>query len=272
MHRLIQQFHQSYSMDKSILEIPSTSAVFNFGQNFYGQTPLTPNTLADFISSSSTWQQLLSFHHLLATDEYVTYVDNLYRHSRDKFGESWKYFDITNVIFGSALLLQPENYLEIGVRRGRSVCCLAKASPNTNIYACDMWVANYAGIPNPGPEFVSEELARFGFLGKLDFINGNSHETLPELRNNRPDLYFDMITVDGDHSADGAMQDLEDVFPRLKKGGVLVFDDISHPSHPYLGRVWKSFVAKHPELKSFEYSDLGYGVAFAIKGDSLGPQ
>lgn len=254
-------------MIPSKIEIPGTDSIFNFGKNFYGSVPLTARTLADFIASPSTWESLLSFHHQLATDEYVHYVDNLYRHGRSRFGSSWNYYDITNVVFGTALLLQPESYLEIGVRRGRSVCCVAKASPDTTIYACDMWMANYAGIPNPGPEFVTEELSRFGYRGDLKFINGNSHQTVPELFSSNPSLYFDMITVDGDHSAEGALKDLEDVEPRLKKGGVLVFDDISHPSHPELAGVWQSFVTARPYLKSFEYKDLGYGVAFAIKGD-----
>ncbi len=245
----------------------SNTALFECGKNFYGKVALTAQSLADFISSSSTWEQLLSFHHQLATDEYVHYVDNLYRHGRSKFGSSWKYFDITNVVFGTSLLLQPTNYLEIGVRRGRSVCCAAKGNPSVNIVACDMWMQNYAGIPNPGPEFVTEELARLGFKGKLDFVNGNSHETLPQLFAANPGLTFDMITVDGDHSAEGALQDLEDVEPRLNKGGVIVFDDISHPSHPYLLDVWQAFLAKRPYMRSFEFKDLGYGVAFAIKGD-----
>jgi len=50
---------------------------------------------------------------------------------------------------------------------------------------------------------------------------------------------FDLITVDGDHSEEGAFDDLLNVIPHLNVGGILVFDDIAHPTHPYLLGVWK---------------------------------
>jgi predicted O-methyltransferase YrrM len=78
-------------------------------------------------------------------------------------------------------------------------------------------------------------------------------------------LKFDLITVDGDHSAEGATKDLEDVIPYLSVGGVLVFDDISHPQHRYLLDVWKSVISKHNNLTDYCFTEIGYGVAFAIK-------
>jgi len=74
-----------------------------------------------------------------------------------------------------------------------------------------------------------------------------------------------MITVDGDHSEAGALDDLKNVIPHLSVGGILVFDDIAHPAHPYLINVWKKTMAQFPFLTSFEFTELGYGVAFAIR-------
>jgi predicted O-methyltransferase YrrM len=120
-------------------------------------------------------------------------------------------------------------------------------------------------MANPGPDLVKSELARNGHKGTLVFANGDSHVILPQLFAQRPQLRFDLITVDGDHSAEGAYRDLCDVAPQLQPGGVLVFDDISHPAHPYLIAVWRKFIAEHPYLSSHEYSQQGYGVAFAIR-------
>ena len=73
-----------------------------------------------------------------------------------------------------------------------------------------------------------------------------------------------MITVDGDHSEDGAYADLSNVIQRLAPGGILVFDDIAHPSHPYLIDCWRRATAKHPNLLTYEYVETGYGIAFAV--------
>ena len=76
---------------------------------------------------------------------------------------------------------------------------------------------------------------------------------------------FDLITVDGDHSEVGAWEDLITVIPRLATGGVLVFDDIAHPAHPYLLGVWRRALARFPFLSGHEFTETGYGVAFAVR-------
>lgn len=253
------------SQPKEAAMAPSNSNVAHLDQNFYGQVLLTPQTLANIASSAETWAEILMFHKYLATDPYVSYLDQFYRLALKRYGAHWNYFDISNVVYAAAKTTQPTRYLEIGVRRGRTLCCAVEACPNVDLYAFDMWVQNYAGMDNPGPDFVRSELKRHGHTGKAEFINGNSHQTLPAFFAANPGMQFDMITVDGDHTAQGAMQDLEDVLPHLAPGGILIFDDISHPQHMYLLEVWKMLMSKHPELSDFCYTEAGYGVAFAIK-------
>ncbi|OGS35872.1 MAG: hypothetical protein A2293_07230 [Elusimicrobia bacterium RIFOXYB2_FULL_49_7] len=232
---------------------------------FYGKVNLNPKTLANMAASDEIWSEILSFNSQLASDEYVSYLDKWYRECHSRFGRHWYYLDIVNVLYGASKAVKPKNYLEIGVRRGRSVCMVAKATPTVNIFAFDMWKANYAGMDNPGPDFVRSELSRMGHRGQVQFVNGNSHETLKRFFLDNPTLTFDMMTVDGDHSEVGAAQDLNDVIPHLSVGGILVFDDISHPSHPYLLNLWKKTIAAHPGLVSYEFTEMGYGVAFAIR-------
>jgi predicted O-methyltransferase YrrM len=89
--------------------------------------------------------------------------------------------------------------------------------------------------------------------------------TVPEYFRRHPDRFFDLITVDGDHSAAGAAADIENVMPRLKIGGALVFDDIANPAHPELREVWDRVVARSDRFASWSFSELGFGIAFAIK-------
>ena len=53
-----------------------------------------------------------------------------------------------------------------------------------------------------------------------------------------PNLFFDLITIDGDHSLKGALRDIKNVLPRLKIGGAIIFDDISSHEHMYLKKLW----------------------------------
>ena len=128
-----------------------------------------------------------------------------------------------------------------------------------------MWIDDYAGMENPGPDHVRSELEKVGHRGKLELIDGNSHSVVPALFRERPELSFDLITVDGDHSVKGAAQDLEDVLPRLNIGGVLVFDDTRHPAHPELHDVWHSVVGSQRRYATWEFDDVGYGVALAVR-------
>lgn len=239
--------------------------VFNTQPAFYDSVLLNPSTLAVYAKSAENWAEILGFHSYLVNDKYTAYLDGYYRRCRELFGAAWMYYDIVNVLFAASKLAQPKNYLEIGVRRGRSVCTVAKGCPTVNIFAFDMWQQNYAGMDNPGPDFVQNELKKAGHQGRVSFFNGNSHETLPQFFSQNPGLQFDMITVDGDHTEQGALQDLRDVIPHIALGGVLVFDDICHPQHPYLLQVWRTIMAENLNFKFFEYTDAGYGIAFAIR-------
>ncbi|CAB4762253.1 unannotated protein [freshwater metagenome] len=231
----------------------------------YGPVILTPQILASIAASPETMEEILLFHEQLATDKYVRYVDTYYWEGLRRFGRHWRFMDISTVLYAAAKVLQPRNYLEIGVRRGRSISMVVRACPSVKIAAFDLWVSNYAGMENPGPDFVREELIRQGHTGTISFFNGDSHQTIPKVFAASPDVLFDMITVDGDHSEAGAYDDLCNVIPRLAVGGVLVFDDVAHPLHPELVGVWRKALARFPALVAYEFTESGFGVAFAIR-------
>lgn len=200
----------------------------------------------------------------LEPDEYSKYLSRYYREGLKRFGDDWIYADIVTTLLCLSDLIKPNNYLEIGVRRGRSAAAVALKSPNCKMEFFDMWMENYAGMDNPGPDFVSKELSKIGHKGQINFHNGNSHITLKNFLAS-DDSVFDLITVDGDHSYEGAKEDLCDVLPRLKIGGAIVFDDINHPKHPYLRNVWKNLIQNDSRYTTSEIEDIGYGVAFAIR-------
>lgn len=142
---------------------------------------------------------------------------------------------------------------------------VASGAPSCRIVACDLFIKNYGNMDNPGPDFVRSELARVGFAGSVEFIVGDSAIVVPDYFGRNPGQYFDLITVDGDHSERGARMDLVNVISRLKVGGAVVFDDVSNHSHPELVGVWRDVVGCSPNFSSCCFTDVGFGVAFAVR-------
>lgn len=243
----------------------ANGSIFHCPPDLFGHVILTPGTLARLAGSKELMDELLSFHASLPQDEVVSYLDAWYREGLRRFGVHWQFLDIVNVLYAASKTLKPAKYLEIGVRRGRSTCVVARGHPEVNIVACDAWVQNYAGIDNPGPEFVGAELRKHGLRGQVEFLSGDSHVQIPKYFAAHPQEYFDLMTVDGDHSAEGAYRDLHDVLPHLALGGVIVFDDIIWPQHRYLLGVWRQVVKDFPFLSAYEYTEKGCGIAFAIR-------
>jgi predicted O-methyltransferase YrrM len=201
----------------------------------------------------------------LTPDDYGQYMIQFYEDGVKRLGDAWRYADIVTVLLGLTEMLKPRRYLEIGVRRGRSACAVASMAPSCDFALFDMWIQDYAGMENPGPEFVRAELAKVNYQGRCEIVDGDSHRTLPRYFAANLEAAFDLITVDGDHTDNGASQDLCDVLPRLTVGGAIVFDDVSHPKHPGLRAVWRRLVAEDPRFSSWSFDEVGYGVAFAVR-------
>jgi len=220
---------------------------------------------AAMVAGDRRIKQAQSLLRRLTPDDYSRFMANYYAAGLKAHGRAWGYADIVTVLLGLADALAPSRYLEIGVRRGRSACAVASRAPDVAMALFDMWMPGYAGMENPGPELVKAELARAGHRGLVEFIDGDSHQTLPAYFAERPDAAFDIITVDGDHTDEGAAQDLADVLPRLKIGGAVVFDDVCHPAHPGLRDVWNDLVANDRRFSAWTYDEVGFGVGFAIR-------
>ena len=185
-------------------------------------------------------------------------------------GQTWT--DAVTMLNWWARAMRPRTYLEIGVRRGRSMAQVLTESPGTHAWGFDLWLAGYGSVPeqgivveNPGPDFVRAELERIGAGSSVELVVGCSHRTVPEfLASDVAPAEFDLILVDGDHTPDGARADLEQAFSRVGPGGAILFDDISHPSHPELLGVWNEFKSARPDWL-FAEDRARSGIAIAMR-------
>jgi predicted O-methyltransferase YrrM len=207
---------------------------------------ITPQALVEGIRSPANTAETLAIMGLLTRDE--MWSDFIVKMIRDD-----NVIETRRALTFLAPLLQPRRYLEIGVRRGLSMAMVANRCPDCAITGMDLWINNYGGVANPGPEFVREELKKVGHTGLIEFISGPSQTMLPELVARKPEPY-DLITVDGDHSYEGARNDLEYTLPLLCVGGLLLFDDLQIPE---VMRVWNEYKAQHPQHGYLDLQKFG---------------
>jgi len=121
----------------------------------------------------------------------------------------------------------PKRYLEIGVRRGFSMAMIVARGQTEYITGFDLWIKGYGGAENPGPSFVRAEMDKFKHNTIINLISGDTKETLPAYK---PNIPFDLILVDGDHSYQGALGNLENCLGILAKNGSIVVDDLQAES------------------------------------------
>lgn len=223
--------------------------------------PPNPATLA--AAAQETTRPVEEILARMTQTEEIAAVQLYYRSGRDKFGDRWRYADILTVLWAAATLGSAKSYLEIGVRTGRSAAIVGATSPSCDIYGFDLWTEGYAAADNPGPDFVRQELRSVGHAGGVTLVSGDSSKTLAPFLAARPDLYFDLIAIDGDKSTRVASSDFANALPRLKVGGIVVCDDIFLV--PHLERVWHDVIRRDARYVHWQFAQGAVGIAAAIR-------
>ena len=139
---------------------------------------------------------------------------------------------------------QSKNILEIGFNIGSSCVSWLLASSDVNVYAIDLH------NPEKSIEYITKE-----FPGRFIFSNMNSQDISSEEFKNQFKDKLDLIFIDGDHSEEMVKLDLNNSLELNPK--YIVFDDVTHWSHLYIGEIIKN----HPKLELIELYEIGTGIA-----------
>jgi hypothetical protein len=150
-------------------------------------------------------------------------------------------------------------YLETGSYLGCSAMIIATYSSAT-VWAHDIWTTNWSELRGCPPPHVQDYFYVF-YSGvkanKLENrilpIRGPSAYTVGI----HDDATIDLAFVDGDHSFEGCMADLEAVFPKMKKGSTILIHDCIPLSEPLAA------VTEFCDDKNLSFSILAntYGMA-----------
>lgn len=227
---------------------------------------LTPGTIAAHARRTDTRRHLLNIFSTLHNDPVDAWRADFLRTGLALYGPDWDFLDNLCVTHSFARLARPKRVLEIGVRTGMCTAAVAAVCPDAELHLIDLWMEGYGGQHNAGEAFVQKQLVACGHRGPVHFHSGDSHAQLPALFAAQPELRFDLILVDGDHTESGAYQDLRDTLPRLAPGGLLVFDDVAHSAYRHLLPLWRACILQlGTAVRPMEYLDHGHGVAFALR-------
>jgi len=196
------------------------------------------------------------------------------------------------ILYGLADAFPIRSYLEIGVREGASLCCVlarekaiaefallcladgrhrlnddvtghiaqrfSVRNKNLRLYLFDNW--SYLGGDGAHERVV--DLLERGFKTRnYTIYDGDSKATVPKFFAEHEDK-VDLAFVDGDHTVEGAIADLENIVDHSK---IIVMHDLFHPDYGFLEKVFVEFTRKHNLLYVILGRDvLGTGVAFNI--------
>jgi hypothetical protein len=154
-------------------------------------------------------------------------------------------------------------YLEIGTRDGDSLRVVLENAGQQleGVWVADQWGTAYGGSGRGSHAHIEQLLDDFNFAGRRIFLDGNSRDTIPALMPEQAEA-FDLVLVDGDHSYEGGLADLENVWPLVRPGGCVAFHDILHPAHPDLMACFDAFVDKHRAPHEMILEPYGVGVAW----------
>jgi predicted O-methyltransferase YrrM len=121
------------------------------------------------------------------------------------------------------------NYLEIGTFYGANLLSVAKtycANENSKLYCIDPWedYTDYPEYKNQQPTIYNKFLSNIensGYKDKIIIKRGYSNLEIPKFEDN----FFDIIYIDGNHEPEYVLEDAVLSFRKLKKNGIMIFDD-----------------------------------------------
>lgn len=120
------------------------------------------------------------------------------------------------------------DYIEIGVCLGNSAKAVLDTGTVRRYTGVDNWQDSFDRNDNDkhyGPKEIKAKLNGHN----VELITGDSKVQMP-LISGRKEQY-DVGFVDGDHSDSGCLADMSNMLPLIRKGGVMLVDDIRHPGH-----------------------------------------
>lgn len=120
-----------------------------------------------------------------------------------------------------------KTYLEIGTHYGHSMCNMLQSKYKTKYLGIDIFQIWGDSKVNDMEKLANDNANKFNVNNyEYKFIKANSQakETINIVKSYFPQG-IDLLFIDGDHSFKGIINDFNNYFPLVNKGGYIIFDD-----------------------------------------------
>lgn len=142
------------------------------------------------------------------------------------------------------MALPPGDVLEIGVYQGLSaIGVAAMRGPNRRFFAIDPFVSA-TGEPTPAlrDAFLRTMQQFYPTQDWMICISAPSHDVSAQALGDS----YSLVHIDGDHSAQGVLYDLDLAYKVLQPSGILVLDDYYNPHYPGVSFAVHDFLGTEP--------------------------
>ena len=144
---------------------------------------------------------------------------------------------------------KPINYLEIGTYYGANLLYCGKTyglHKDSKLYCIDPWedYEEYPEYKNEQPhiyESFMKNVENSGIKDKIIINRGYSNKEVCKF----DDDFFDIIYIDGNHEPEYVLEDAVISFRKLKKNGILIFDDYDEIDPEYITKGIKAFASAY---------------------------
>lgn len=158
--------------------------------------------------------------------------------------------------------LKPKYCIETGFATGRSSVSILESAKPTKLISIDIDL-DYMGARNHADLLLDK-------YPNYDIIEGNSKEILTkDFFDTNFSEGIDFAFIDGDHTYNGAINDMEKIYRHINKGGIMVVDDYYSGSPdgcsiPDVNRAVNNFCSNH-NIKVEKWNKNGKGFAIIKK-------
>ncbi len=156
---------------------------------------------------------------------------------------------------------------EVGVCKGTNFREMIKHNPKLAV-AVDSWIVDGQVSRNDGgytQEMLNQQYEEFiRSMSDKQFVKIYRKYSFDAVKLFE-DSYFDLIYIDADHSFEGCLRDIEDWYPKVKKGGFLLGDDYRiyegrRPGIKFGVIEAVNEFAKKNNLEFFKLPNYGWGI------------
>lgn len=181
-------------------------------------------------------QPMMEYHQTAISMDQTSSLKHMAFHAMEQL-EGWCPRSKATVMMDLVLLMKPDTVVEIGVFGGKSLVPMAYAlreNKKGKAYGIDPWMsaASVEGMTGVNKDWwgsINHEMIMSGLADKVNQFGLDHYIQLIRATSvdAEPIMNIDILHIDGNHSEEASTADVYKWVPMVRKGGVIIFDDLN---------------------------------------------